>query len=265
VNTSALPSAVEATYSGGPLSPEEDVGVGSSMVARKKDEVGVWSLSKEVDTSLTKTSASQDRLEAPEPSNDGLQVLQIGDVVNGYTQGAASEPKWVSVPESPLHTAGLELEGTVSGSEPTPLAVISVEESGFVPFDAGDGSSQLPAPGFSVPSAEELFGFLPAGSLSKDWEDFYSSLPTACVGLSDSEIIKEAFALPWEVDVPASQSCREKEVSSSGAEINQVVCPSAPARSMLHRGFHGPRAVSLSPVVDRCQILYILPPLTYVC
>jgi hypothetical protein len=249
VNTPALPSAVEATYSGGPLSPEEDVGVGSLTVARKKDEVGVGSLSEEADTSLTKTFDSQARLEAPEPSDDGLQVMQIGDVVNRYTQGAASEPKWVSVPESPLHTAGLELEGTVSGSELTPLAVISAEESGFVPFDAGDGSSQLPAPGFSVPSAEELFGFLPAGSLSKDWEDFYSSLPIACVGLFDSEIIKEAFALPWEVDVPASQSCREKEVSSSGAEINQVLHPSALARSLLRHGFLGPRAVSPSPVV----------------
>jgi hypothetical protein len=49
--------------------------------------------------------------------------------------------------------------------------------------------------------------------------------------------------------VPASQSCREEEVSSSGAEINQVVCPSTPARSLLRRGFLGPRAVSPSPVV----------------
>jgi hypothetical protein len=42
--------------------------------------------------------------------------------------------------------AGLELEGFVSGSEPTPLAVISAEESSLplfvvVPIDAGDGSS----------------------------------------------------------------------------------------------------------------------------
>jgi hypothetical protein len=77
------------------------------------------------------------------------------------------------------------------------------------------------------------------------------------VGLSDSEIIKEAFALPWEVDVPASQSCREKEVSSSGAEINQVVRPSAPARSLLRRGFLGPRAVSPSPVVLKEVLLVI--------
>jgi hypothetical protein len=245
VNIPALPSAVEATHSGGPLSTEEDVGVGSSTVDRKKDEVGVGSSPVEADNTLTKT---------PEPSEDGLQVMQLGDVVNGYDQGVVSEPKLVSVPESPLHTAGLELEGTESGSEPIPLAMISAEESGcpfsaVVPIDAGDGSSQLPAPGFSVPSAEELFGFLPAGSMSKDWEEFYSSLPTACVGLSDSEIIKEAFALPWEMDVPASQSCKEEEVPSSGAENIQVVRPTDPARSLLRRGFLGPRAVSPSPVV----------------
>jgi hypothetical protein len=67
--------------------------------------------------------------------------------------------------------------------------------------------------------------------------------------LSDSEIIKEAFALPWEVEVPASQSCKEEYVPSSGAEINQVVRPTAPARSLLRRGFLGPRAVSPSSVV----------------
>jgi hypothetical protein len=81
------------------------------------------------------------------------------------------------------------------------------------------------------------------------------------VGLSDSKIIKEAFALPWEVDVSARiffffffdkcrrESCREEEVSSSGADINQVVRPSAPARNLLRCGFLGPRAVSPSPVV----------------
>jgi hypothetical protein len=47
--------------------------------------MGVGYLSEEADTSLTKTSASQARLEAPEPSDHGLQVMQIGDVVNGYT------------------------------------------------------------------------------------------------------------------------------------------------------------------------------------
>lgn len=104
---------------------------------------------------------------------------------------------------------------------------LSVVASTSEDFIASDGSSQMPAPGFSVPFAEEFFGFLPAGSLSKDWEDFCSSLPTDRVGMFDSELIKEAFALPLEVDVPASPSCRGKEVSSSEAEINQVVRPSA--------------------------------------
>jgi hypothetical protein len=77
-------------------------------------------------------------------------------------------------------------------------------------------------------------------------------------GMSDSELLEEAFALPWEVDVPASSSCREKEVFSSGVGINQVVRPSAPAKSLIRRGFLGPRAVSPSPVV----LKEIMPVLT---
>jgi hypothetical protein len=41
--------------------------------------------------------------------------------------------------------------------------------------------------------------------------------------MSDLELLEEAFALTWEVDVPASPSYRDREVSSSGVEINQVV------------------------------------------
>jgi hypothetical protein len=49
--------------------------------------------------------------------------------------------------------------------------------------------------------------------------------------------------------VPASQSCREEEVSSSGVEINQVLRPFALVRSLLRRGFLGSRVVSPSSVV----------------
>ena len=52
----------------------------------------------------------------------------------------------------------------------------------------------------------------------------------------------EAFVLSWEVDVPVSPSCRDKEVSSSGVEIN-------PAKSLIWRGFLGSRAISPPPVV----------------
>jgi hypothetical protein len=256
-NTFVVPDIVSGTFVEVPVGDLGEYLVQEGCVRRLSQDItkdGKDENVKDWASLSAQTESYEIRLEAPELSDDGLQVMQLEDVVNGYDQGVVSEPKWVSVPESPLHTAGLELEGTVSGSEPSPLAVISAEESGFpfsavVPIDAGNGSSQLPAPGFSVPSAEELFGFLPAGSMSKDWEEFYSSLPTACVGLSDSDIIKEAFALPWEVEVLASQSCKEENVPSSGAEINQVVRPTAPARSLLRRSFLGPRAVSPSSVV----------------
>jgi hypothetical protein len=125
------------------------------------------------------------------------------------------------------------------------------------PKTCNDTVIQTPASGFSVPFVEEFFGFLPAGSLSKDWEDFYSSQGRSSVGMSDAELIKEAFALPWEVDVPVSPSCRDKEVSSSGAEINQEVSPSAPARSLLRRGFLGLRAVS-PPLVVLKEVLPVI-------
>jgi hypothetical protein len=136
-----------------------------------------------------------------------------------------------------------------------PLAVIPAEESDLTrtvvaPPDAGDGSFQRLGPGFSVPSAEEFLDFLPAGSLSKDWQDFFSSLHTDRRGMSESELIKEAFALPWEVDEPASPSCRDEEASSSGVEGGtQMVRPPAPMKSLLRRGFFGPRIGSPHPVV----------------
>jgi hypothetical protein len=130
--------------------------------------------------------------------------------------------------------------GYASVAEPTPLAVIP----------AGDGSSQRSGPGFSVPSAEEFLEFLPAGSLSKDWQDFFSSLHSDRRVMSESELIKEAFALPWEVDEPASPSCRDEEASSSGVEGGtQMVRSPAPMKSLLRRGFLGPRIGSPHPVV----------------
>jgi hypothetical protein len=88
-----------------------------------------------------------------------------------------------------------------------------------------------------------------------DWEDFYTLLPTDRVGMSDSELLEEAFALPWEVDVSASPSCRDREVSSSGAEINQVVRPSALAKSLIWCGFFGLRAIFPLPVVLKKVLL----------
>jgi hypothetical protein len=163
-------------------------------------------------------------------------VLRVSERALDRDSGFGGEG--LSIPEFSLQVVGLELslvpvdvplvgpsvvEGYASVAKSTPLTVILVEEADLTLTvvaspDADDGSSKMSGPGLSVPFAEEFLDFLPAGSLGKDWEDFCSSLHTDRLGLSDSEIIKEAFALPWEVDEPASPSCRDKEASSSGGE-----------------------------------------------
>jgi hypothetical protein len=124
---------------------------------------------------------------------------------------------------------------------------------------AGDGSTQgdalLPDPGFSIPSAEVL----PVSPQSKEWENYFSLVPApeSCLGVFASELIelmrlsilKEAFSVPWEVDALASPLCRDWEVTFSGVEETQVVCPSSPVKVLLRRGFFGPRAASPSLVV----------------
>jgi hypothetical protein len=51
------------------------------------------------------------------------------------------------------------------------------------------------------------------------------------------------------VDVLASPLSRDREDVSSRAEETQVVRPSSPAKSLIQRGFFGPRAVSPSSMV----------------
>jgi hypothetical protein len=116
----------------------------------------------------------------------------------------------------------------------------------------GNGSTDvamLLVPGFHFPSTEDF----PTGFLSRDWEDFFSSRPVDRLGAS----LKEVFAVPWEMEEPVSPSCRDNEVTSSGVEDIQVVRPSAPAKSLIWRGFLGPRAVSSPPVVLK-EVLPVL-------
>jgi hypothetical protein len=179
----------------------------------------------------------------PAVSVAGLEPLGFEDPGDSSVQGIGSVPV-------PVELAG---EKTLALVYP-PVEQDPAEESDLItvvaPPDAGDGSFQMPRPGFSVPSAEEFIEFLPAGSLNKDWQDFFSSLHTDRRGMSDSELIKEAFALPWEVDEPASPPCRDKEASSAGDEGGtQMERPHAPMKSLLRRGFLGPRNVSPHPVV----------------
>jgi hypothetical protein len=94
------------------------------------------------------------------------------------------------------------------------------------------------------PSAEDF----PAGFLSRDWEDLFSLTPAERLGVS----LKEVFAVPWEVDEPVSPPCKDYEVTSSGVEdiqVDEPVRPSAPAKSLIRRGFFGPRAAPPLPVV----------------
>jgi hypothetical protein len=180
--------------------------------------------------------------------DDGFVVETFTGIMgdsSAQREGSNGEPPAVGlelslVPVDASFIGPSAVVGYASVAEPTPLAVIP----------AGDGSSQRSGPGFSVPSAEEFLEFLPAGSLSKDWQDFFSSLHSDRRGMSESELIKEAFALPWEVDEPASPSCRDEEASSSGVEGGtQMVRSPAPMKSLLRRGFLGPRIGSPHPVV----------------
>jgi hypothetical protein len=127
----------------------------------------------------------------------------------------------------------VEQDPGMADGHPLPAEESDLALTVVSPPDAGDGSS-----------AEEFLEFLPAGSMSKDWQDFFSSSHTDRRGLSDSELIKEAFAPPWEVDELASPSCRDKEDSSSGHPF--------PVKGMLRRGFLGSKIASspaLSPAL----------------
>ena len=132
--------------------------------------------------------------------------------------------------------------------------VVGVKDSRDAGDGFGDGKgsievAKLLVPGFHFPSAEDF----PAGFLSREWEDLFSSRPADRLGVS----LKEVFAVPWEVDEPVSPSYRDNEVTPSRTEDFQVVCSSAPAKSLIRRGFFCPRAVSPTPVVLK-EVLPVL-------
>jgi hypothetical protein len=156
---------------------------------------------------VTSSSSSVSEVDAVPSSIFGLPVDDILQIVSMTLVASASLAITPSTPVSAVSVVGLEPLGFEDpgdssvqgiGSAPVPveltgektLALVSppveqdpgkadghslpAEESDLTltvvaPPDAGDGSSQMSGPGFSVPSAEEFLEFLPAGSLSKDW------------------------------------------------------------------------------------------------
>jgi hypothetical protein len=245
--TSPLPMLSACEVCVGVMTVKSD-GSGVEVVTSSSSPVsGVDTLVASASPAITPSTS------VPAVSDAGLEPLGFEDLGDSSVQGIGSVPVSVELAgENTLALVTTPVEQDPGMADGHPL---SAEESDLAltvvaPPDAGDGSSQMSGPGFSIPSAEEFLEFLPAGSMSKDWQDFFSSLHTDRRGLSDSELIKEAFALPWEVDELVSPSCRDKEASSSGDEGGtQMVRPPAPMKSLLRRGFLGPRNVSPHPVV----------------
>jgi hypothetical protein len=101
----------------------------------------------------------------------GLQLLSqgIGDLGEIFVQGRGGGSVAVDVGSGSVSAVRPFAEGSVAGVEfGLPLSVVASTSEDFIAIDDGDGFAQMPAPGFSVPFAEEFVGFLPAGSLSKD-------------------------------------------------------------------------------------------------
>jgi hypothetical protein len=146
-----------------------------------------------------------------------------------------------SAPLSSMHVRkpvdeGFAVGAKVSGGSPAKGSIPAGDG-----FGDGNGSNEvasIPVP-VSPFLSEEVFS---TGFLSRDWEVLFSSSPADRLGVS----LKEVFAVPWEVDEPVCPPCRDNEVTSSGAEDNQVA---APAKSLIRRGFFGPRAASPPSVV----------------
>jgi hypothetical protein len=187
------------------------------------------------------------------PERSPMLISDVGDLGEFSVQVRGGVSEAIDVGSCVVSAGRPCAEGYVAGEESgLPLSVVASTSEELIAIDAGDGFSHKLAPGFSVPVTEEFLGFLPAGSMSKDWEDFYSSMPMDRMGMSDSELLEEVFALPWEVEVPVSPSCRIEEVHSSGVKS------SAPAKSLLRRGFLGPRAKSSPPTVVSKEVLPVI-------
>jgi hypothetical protein len=180
-------------------------------------------------------------------SEEGIEVpsSSIVGVVSSSCSGVLVSS--VSAPSSLVFVRESAAEGFAVKAkvpEDSPAKGSTPAGDGFGNGNGSDDVALMPVPVSPFPSAEDF----PASFLSRDWEDLFSSTPAKRLGVS----LKEVFAVPWEVDEPVSPPCRDYEVTSSGAEdiqVDEPVRSSAPAKSLIRRGFFGPRAAPPPPVV----------------
>jgi hypothetical protein len=101
------------------------------------------------------------------------------------------------------------------------------------------------------------------------WSDTQARLGATLLSdprLASDPVILEAFSLPWEDDLEASPGSSDWEESESGVadsvnlpvpdvSLAKVVRGSSPAKSLIRRGFLGPRAAPTPTVSDDAALL----------
>jgi hypothetical protein len=153
----------------------------------------------------------------------------------------------VNAPSSSVYIREFDAEGFDVGAKvfgDSPVKGSTPAGDGFDDDNGSDDVALMPVPDSPFPSTEDFL----VGFLSRDWEDLFSSTHAECLGVS----LKEVFAVPWEMDEPVSPPCRDNEVTSSGAEdiqVDELVRPSTPVKSLIRHGFFGSRVAPPPPVV----------------
>jgi hypothetical protein len=169
-----------------------------------------------------------------EPSSDfGLPVDVIGQTVSTTLVASASPAISLSTPVPAVSVAGSEPLGFEDPGDS------SVQGIGSVPDSVEPAGVKTLA--LVTPPVEQDPGMADGHPLPAEESDLALTVISDRRGLPDSELIKEAFALPWEVDELASPSCRDKEDSSSGHSF--------PVKGMLRRGFLGSK-IAPSPALS---------------
>jgi hypothetical protein len=236
------------------LGPVQSAAVGSAPVTYSQPE---WEVGKSPPSRLGETSPLP-MLSACEVCVGVMTVKSDGSGAEVVTSSSSPVSGVDAVPSSDfglpvdiiVQTVSTTLVASASPaitpSTPVPaVSVAGLEPLGFE--DPGDSSGEPAGEktlALVTPPVEQDPGMADGHPLPAEESDLaltVVSSPDAGDGSSESELIKEAFALPWEVDELASPSCRDKEDSSSGHSF--------PVKGMLRRGFLGSK-IAPSPALS---------------